>query len=79
MSFNVVNGKLTSNMEVNNIVSAPYNLRLENSHGECVFLFGKINLKQDRYLVRVGKGISPLMALAISAARKNYIDCLSIT
>jgi hypothetical protein len=72
MIIGIRNGFLIANMGVSGVKSAPYNCRLENTHSSFVYLLGMTG--KDRFVVRVGPGISPLVAFAISIARKRYID-----
>lgn len=61
-------------MGVNGIRSAPYNCRLENSKDSFVFLLGLIEKDSERFLLRLGEGISPVVAFTIAIGRKRYID-----
>ena len=61
-------------MGVSGIKSAPYNCRLENASDSFVYLLGLVEKESETFLVRVGEGMSPLVALAISIGRKRYID-----
>lgn len=61
-------------MGVTGIKSAPFNCRLENPGDSFVFLMGMIDKPNEKFLVRVGEGMSPLVAFAISIGRKRYID-----
>ena len=74
MVVGVKNGFLVANMGVSGIRSAPYNCRLENSHNNFVYLLGLIDRQPECFLVRVGEGMSPLIAFGISVGRKSYID-----
>lgn len=76
MKLALKNGYLISRMGASGIKSAPYNCRLENSSDTFVYLLGLIDKEQERdsFLVRVGEGMSVLVALAISVARKRFID-----
>ena len=74
MIIGIKNGYLIANMGVSGVKSAPYNCRLENSHSSFVYLLGMTDKGGDKFVVRVGAGMSPLVSFAISIARKRYID-----
>lgn len=74
MRLSLKNGYLIAHMGVNGIRSAPYNCRLESSNDSFVYLLGMIEKDCERFLLRVGEGISPVVAFAIAVGRKRYID-----
>lgn len=74
MIIGLKNGFLIANMGVTGVKSAPYNCRLENYHTNFVYLLGLVDKDKGEFIVRVGEGMSPLIAFAISIARKRYID-----
>lgn len=74
MIISVKNGYLIANMGVAGVRSAPYNCRLENYQSSFVYLLGMIDKASSEFIVRVGEGMSPLIAFAISIGRKRYID-----
>lgn len=77
MSISLKNGYLIANMGVNGVKSAPYNCRLENTQSNFSYLLGLIDKNSEQFIVRVGEGMSPLIAFAISVGRKKYIDSFS--
>lgn len=72
MKLSLKNGFLIAHMGVSGIKSAPYNCRLENMYDSFVYLLGMID--KEQFIIRVGEGMSPLVAFAISIGRKRYID-----
>lgn len=74
MKLSLKNGYLIANMGLAGIKSAPYNCRLENANNSFVYLLGSVDKDTDRFMIRVGEGISPLVAFATSVGRKRYID-----
>jgi len=74
MKLSLKNGYLIANMGVNGIKSAPYNCRLENPNNSFVYLLGLLDKEEEKFIVRVGQGISPVIAFATSIGRKRYID-----
>jgi hypothetical protein len=74
MKLSLKNGYLIANMGVSGIKSAPYNCRLENPSDSFVYLLGLLEKEEEKFIVRVGQGLSPVIALAIAVGRKRYID-----
>ena len=77
MIIGMKNGYLIANMGVGGVKSAPYNCRLENHQSNFVFLLGMVDKESQQFVIRVGEGMSPLLAFAISVGRKRYIDSFS--
>ena len=74
MKLSLKNGFLIAHMGVSGIKSAPYNCRLESVFDNFVYLLGMIEKEKEKFIIRVGEGMSPLVAFAISIGRKRYID-----